>query len=678
MFHPFPAGRRARACTAGVLCLLCAAVRAQSALPTVVVTGNPLGASDIAQPSSVLAGDGLVLRRGSTLGETLDGLPGVSSTWFGPNANRPVIRGQDGDRIRVLNNAGASVDASGLSYDHAVPVDPLVVERVEVLRGPAALLYGGSAVGGVVNAIDNRIPRSAVTRPTGSVELRGGGAAGERGAGALVEAGGGGFAVHADAFGRRTDDLRVPSYDRPVDGGGSERSRRVVNSGSRAEGGAFGGSMVWDHGYLGASLDTYRNRYGVVAEDDVTIGMQRDKFALAGEVRGLGGPLRALRARLQHTDYEHREIEGTGEVGTTFGSRGSELRVEAEHRAVPLAGTSLRGVFGVQVEGARASALGEEAFVPNARTRQAALFALEELAVGATRWIVGARVERTRIASDGDAPGATDPRFGAPQSRSFGTGSASLGAVHDLSAQWQFSGSLAYTERAPTYYELYANGLHIATAAFERSDAALAKEKGANVDLAVQWKEGSQRVKLGAWASRFSNYVALLRSGEPDVVDDGEAFPLYAYGGVPARLHGVELEGQWRVLHGAQALDLDGKLDWQRATNRASGEPLPRIAPLRVTLGATLAAGDWKARAEVVHAARQSRVPADDTATGSHTLVHLSASRGLRLGQSEALLFARLTNVGNTLAYNAATIASVRALSPLSGRALSAGLQVAF
>ncbi|MET0210601.1 MAG: TonB-dependent receptor plug domain-containing protein, partial [Burkholderiaceae bacterium] len=241
-----------------------------STLPPVVVTGNPLASDGIATPSSVLAGDGLVLRRGSSLGDTLDGLPGVSSSYFGPNANRPVIRGQDGDRIRVLNNAGATLDASALSFDHAVPLDPLVVQRIEVLRGPAALLYGGSAVGGVVNAIDNRIPTAPIGGVGGAVELRGGGASGERSASGLIETGGSGFALHADAFQRRTDDLRVPDFDRPVDGGGFERRDRIVNSASDAKGGALGGSMVWDHGYLGLAADTYRNDYGTVAEEDVT------------------------------------------------------------------------------------------------------------------------------------------------------------------------------------------------------------------------------------------------------------------------------------------------------------------------------------------------------------------------------------------------------------------------
>lgn len=314
---------------------------ARQKLETVIVTGNPLGSSEVATPSSVLSGNGLVLRRGSSLGETLDGLPGVSSSYFGPNANRPVIRGQDGDRLRVLSNSGASLDASSLSFDHAVPIDPLVVERIEVLRGPAALLYGGSAVGGVVNAIDNRIPKARLDGLSGALETRFGGAANERAVSALVETGGSGFALHADAFGRKTDDLRVPAFDRPLADGSTERRTRVVNSASRAHGGAVGASLVGDHGYLGTSVDTFRNDSGIVAEDDITIQMRRDRFALAGELRVPDGFITALRGQAASTDYQHQEVDGDGAVGTTFKIRGSDTRV------VPLLGTGRGGLRAV-------------------------------------------------------------------------------------------------------------------------------------------------------------------------------------------------------------------------------------------------------------------------------------------------------------------------------------------
>ena len=654
---------------------------AATRLAPVVVTGNPLRSPEITSPSSVLSGDGLVLRRGSTLGETLDGLPGVSSSYFGPNANRPVIRGQDGDRIRVLGNGGASLDASSLSFDHAVPIDPMVVERIEVLRGPAALLYGGSAVGGVVNAIDNRIPRAAVGAPTGAAELRFGGAAAERGGGALIEAGGAGFALHADAFVRRTKDLSVPAFDRPVDGG-TERRKSIVNSASRAEGGALGGSMVWDRGFLGASADSYRNTYGIVAEEAVIIKMKRDKLALAGELRDMAGPIRTVRGQLQSTDYQHQEIEGTGAVGTTFNNKGIDSRIELEHAPLALPIGPLRGVLGLQTERARFSALGEEAFVPSTKTTQGALFVLEELALDGpvpTRLSIGGRLERTRVESAGDDAAVVVPKFGAAASRSFGTRSAALGAVASLSPQWQLSGNMAYTERAPTYAELYANGVHIATAAFERGNVDMRKEKGANVDVALQWKQDDTRVKASVFASRFANYIVLAATGEPDFLTDvGELLPVYAFTGVPASLSGLEVEGQWRALDGPQRIDLDGKLDLTRGSNRSTGEPLPRIAPMRATLGLNWGQDSWTARAEVVHAAAQSRVPADDVPTASYTLLNLSTSYALKLGGASGLLFAKLTNVGNRLAYNAGSISTVRNLSPLPGRGLMAGLRVNF
>ncbi|HSV68561.1 MAG TPA: TonB-dependent receptor [Methylibium sp.] len=672
---------RSRYFASGVLLhALCtsAALAQTTTLEPVRVTGNPLGSDGPGTPASVLAGPELLLRRTSSLGETLNGLPGVSAGGFGPNASRPVIRGLDGDRVRMLNNAGATLDASALSFDHAVPLDPLAIERVEVLRGPAALLYGGSAIGGVVNVIDNRIPDAPVEGPGGAVELRGGGAARERGASALLETGGTGIALHADAFGRRTDDLRVPAFDRPAESG-SERRRRIVNSASEAEGGALGGSLLWDRGHLGVAVDTYRNDYGIVAEDDVTIRMRRDKLALAGEWRRPDGPLRTLRGRLQFTDYEHREVEGDGAVGTTFRNRGRDARVEFVH--APLG--ALEGVVGLQAEDAEFEALGKEAFVPGSSTRQLALFAHEELALeGVSQLSFGARVERSRIASDGDAAG-TEPRFGAPQRRRFTAGSVALGGIKDLAGWlgrgWSASANLAYTERAPTHYELYADGLHIATAAYERGDPALRKERGRNLDLALEWKDGPSRLRAGVFASRYAHYIALLPSGEADVEDGGEFFPVYAFRGVKAGLSGIELEAARRVFDGTSGtLDLDAQLDAVRATNRRTGEPLPRIPPRRVKLGASWAHGGWTLHGDIVRAAAQDRVPDDDLPTAGYTLVNLSASKRFALGGSEALAFLRIDNLGDELAYNAGSIATVRWLAPLPGRSVVAGLRVSF
>ena len=652
---------------------------AQQKPETVVITGNPMGGGEVATPSSVLSGSELVLRRGSSLGETLDGLPGVSSSYFGPNANRPVIRGQDGDRIRILSNAGAALDASSLSFDHAVAIDPLVVERIEVLRGPAALLYGGSAVGGVVNAIDNRIPKAPIHAVSGALETRLGGAASERAVSALVEAGGSGFALHADAFMRNTADLEVPAYDRPLQGGGSERRTRIVNSASRAQGGAVGSSLVWDHGYLGASVDTYRNDYGIVAEDDITIQMRRDKLALAGELRSPGGPITTLRAQMASTDYLHQEIKSDGAVGTTFKTRGTDGRVEAVHRAVLLGAGRLEGTVGMQFETSRFSALGEEAFVPSTRTRQSAAFVLERWTFGGgSHFSAGLRAERVQVHSEGDMNDA-DPQFGPAQERSFSPRSASLGAVLSLGPQWQLTSNWSYTERAPTSYELYANGVHAATSAYERGDPLQAKERGRNLDLALGWRGGANRVKVGVFDSRFANYIALTATGEPDFVGDaGGSFPVFAFRGVRARLYGLEADATWRVLEGPRIIDLDSKLDLVRGNNDDTGEPLPRLAPRRATVGVNFVQGAWTVRAEVQHASAQKRVPATDLPTASWTRVNLSASHALAVGEREVLLFAKLQNVTNKLAYSASTTRTVRSLAPLPARGLTVGLRLAF
>ncbi len=649
----------------------------------VIVTGNPLRDTDIAAPSSVLTGTALVLRRGSSLGETLDGLPGVSSTYFGPNANRPVARGQDGDRVRVLSNAGASFDASSLSFDHAVPIDPLVVERVEVLRGPAALQFGGSAVGGVVNTIDNRIPKAPLLGVSGATELRLGGAAGERSASALFETGGNGFVLHADAFGRSTENTRVPAFDRPLPGGSSEQRRQIANSASRASGGALGGSWVTPQGYLGASLDSYRSTYGIVAEEDITIQMRRDKFSLAGELRLNSGFISSLRAQAANSDYQHQEVAGDGSVGTVFKNRGADARAEAVHRAVTLGWGQLEGVVGLQLEASRFSALGEEAFVPETQTRQAAVFVMERWSWGRAeglngKFSAGLRVEQAGVRSSGDSDAAL-PQFGPAQERRFAPRSGSFAAVLNLGPWWQVSASHSTTQRAPTHYELFANGVHAATGAYERGDPGQALERGRHADLGLGWQRGPHHFKLAVFDSRFSNYLLLAATGEPDFLDaTGAGLPVFNFRGVQARLYGVEAEAQFQIASGRTDIDLDFKLDTVKGLNQTRGEALPRLAPSRFTVGLTWKHGAWTTRAEAQRASAQTHVPSTDQATPGWTRLNLSTSLALNWGGYGVLLFAKLQNATNVLAYSANTVGNLRNLAPLPGRSLSGGMRLNF
>lgn len=646
-------------------------------LEPVVVTGNPLRSSELAVPVSTLSGDELVLRRGSSLADTLAGQPGLSATWFGPNANRPVIRGLDGERVRMLSNAGASFDASSLSFDHAVPIDPLVVERIEVLRGPAALQYGGSAIGGVVNAIDNRIPKAPLEGIGGAAELRIGGAASERGGAALLETGNGRWALHADAFGRETDDLRVPRFTPLEDGTPLAPSERVRNSASRAKGGALGASFTDAKGYLGLAVDRYDNRYGIVAEPDVTIRMQRDHLALAGEWRDLGGPLRTVRAQFGRTVYEHLEIEGSGEVGTVFSTRGNEARIEAEHAAWG----PLRGVIGVQFDDSDFAALGEEAFVPSTTTRRHGVFVLEETAWALGTLSAGLRLERARVDSKGDADPA-EPQFGPPAQRRFAPRSVSIANLWPFAPQWSLATSLSRSERAPTSFELYANGVHAATGAYERGDPTLGVERGRNLEVALRWAAEGSELRIGAFETRFSRFISLAATGaDVDVIDeDGnvESVPEYVFRAVRARLRGIEAQAKHRLPLAGWSLDLGAQLDLLRADDLDRGEPLPRIAPARVRLSADASRGPWTLSASLEHVQRQARVPATDTATPGHSLLDLGLSRRFAVGERDALAFVKLSNAGDALAFNATTIASVRELSPLPGRAIKAGLRVEF
>jgi iron complex outermembrane recepter protein len=647
---------------------------------TIVITGNPLRAENPAAAATSLGGDELVLRRSASLGDTLDGLPGVSATRFGPGASRPVIRGLDGERIKVLANSGATLDASALSFDHAVPIEPLLAERIEVLRGPAALLYGGNAIGGVVNVLDNRVPRRPAEALSGATELRWDGGSTGRAAAALLEGGGGRWAWHADLALRDAGEQRVPRFVPVADGEPLPPSERVRNSDNRAQSGAVGASVFFAEGRIGAAFDRQRNAYGVVAEPDVRIDMHRNQLRADGEWTPKATAIQALRAQALLSEYEHREIEGSGEVGTVFRHRGAEWRGELVHRRFgPLVGT-----VGVQAERARFSALGEEAFVPSTETERQGLFVLEELSFGPSTTGIGLRQERVRVSSRGDADPA-EPRFGEPASRRFAPTSLSLSQRFALGAGWALAGNLSRNQRAPSAAELFANGVHAATGTYERGDPTLGSERGSAWELALEHKGTAGNTRLAIWSARFGRYLGLIDSGlvvdeTGDAVPAGtpDAVPLFRFEAVRARLRGFEAQWEQRFTLPGWVLHARASADRTVADDLTHGEPLPRIAPSRLRAGVTLERAGWQLRLDLTRLARQSRVPATDTPTAGATLADLALAWRTRLGGQDSLLWLRLGNVGNKLAGNAATFESVRQLSPLPGRALSAGLRLAF
>ena len=642
-----------------------------------VITANPLGSQQTAAPSTVLEGDDLTLQQQGSLGETLNKQPGVSSSYFGPGASRPIIRGLDGDRIRLLRNGVGALDASSLSYDHAVPLDPVNVDRIEIVRGPAALLYGGSAIGGVVNTFDNRIPTAAIEGIHGAGELRYGGADTTRSSAGKLEAGNGTFALHLDANSRQFNDLKIPGYARsrhaPPSEDGDGKKGRLGNSDGRQDGGAIGGSYTWDDGYAGLSYSNYDSNYGSPAEEDVRIRMKQDHYAFASELRNLDGPFSALKFDAGYTDYEHREIEG-GETGTIFKNKGYEARVEARHQ--PLG--PLNGVIGTQVSRSEFSALGEEAFVPQTDTDSAALFILEELqATERLKLSLGGRLEHTRV--DPDSKG--NERFSqADSSNSFTAGSLSSGAVYTLTPIWSVAATLGYTERAPTFYELYANGAHVATGTYEVGDANLSKEKAVSSDLALRFDNGTHKGSVGVFYSHFSNYIGLLGSGRT-LNDEGEedagGMPEYTYSGVRARFAGIEAQDHWKLgesAYGKFALELSG--DYTRAKNLDNGEALPRIAPLRLNSGLLWELDRWQARIDVEHAASQRRVPDNESGTDGYTTLGASAGYHFDIGSSQWLAFVKGENLTNQTVRYASSI--LRDIAPAQGRSIEVGLRTTF
>jgi len=644
-----------------------------------VITGNPLGSDQLASPTTVLEGDDLTLQQKGSLGETLGKQPGVSSSYFGPGASRPIIRGQDGDRIRILRNGVGALDASSLSYDHAVPLDPVNVDRIEIVRGPAALLYGGSAIGGVVNTFDNRIPTEAIEGIHGAGELRYGGADTTRSSAGKLEAGNGTFALHIDANAREFNDLKIPGYAKTADqrarddDEGGDRKHRLGNSDGRQDGGSVGGSYTWDDGYAGVSYSNYDSNYGSPAEQDVRIRMQQEHYAFASEIRNLSGPFTSVKVDAGYTDYKHVEIED-GVAGTTFKNKGYEARVEARHQPIG----QVNGVVGAQVTQGEFSALGEEAFVPKTDTDAAALFILEELqATDRLKLSLGGRIEHTNV--DPDAAG--NERFvAADKSSDFTAGSISSGAVYTLTPIWSLAATLGYTERAPTFYELYANGAHVATGTYELGDANLSKEKAVSSDLALRFDNGTHKGSVGVFYSHFSNYIGLLGTGRTlndDGQDDPNGIPEFKYSGVRARFTGFEAQDHWKLgesRYGSFALELSG--DYTRATNLDTGEALPRIAPLRLNSGLLWELNKWQARIDVEHAASQGRVPDNETGTSGYTTLGASAGYHFDVGASKWLAFVNAENLTNQTVRYASSI--LRDIAPAEGRSIQVGLRTTF
>ena len=641
-------------------------------LPPVVVTANPLGSAlfDLVSPVSVLSGKELSFRQESTLGETLSKLPGISSTYFGPNASRPVIRGLDGDRVRIMQNGIGMLDVSALSPDHATAVDPLVVDRIEVVRGPAALMYGGAAVGGVVNTLDNRIPQFPINGYTGRVEPRIGGAANERSGAAVLEAGNGMVALHADIASRQTDDLRIPGFarsnrQRVLDDSTVEQTQgRLINSSLSSDSGALGAALTLDNGYLGLSYSDFKANYGTVVEPDVRVNMNSKRLGVAGEVRELDTFVQGVKFKYGYTDYLHNELE-KGAIATTFKNKGYETRIDATHAKLG----PFTGAFGVQLSNVDFAALGEEAFLPKVNTDAKALFIYEEAVFGDVKLTAGGRNEHTTVESAGDSP--TTTRFGPAQARKFSASSGALGALYTFNQNIGLAANFSHTQRVPTYAELFANGRHVATGQFEVGDTTLSKEKSNGADLQLRWRSGLHSASISGFYTRFQNYIALINSGQ-----EQEELTEALFRAVKAEFYGFEAEGKFRVYEKNGNLDFNLRGDYVRAKNSDTGEPLPRISPMRLGMGLDYQLGKFSAKLDVTHSFEQDRVAANELPTGGYTLTNTMLNYRFKTPKVNWDAYIKGNNLFNQEAR--AHTSFLKELAPLPGRGFLMGVRANF
>lgn len=633
-------------------------------LATVPVTGNPLGVSsdELVVPISILSGRELSLKRESTLGDTLNGIPGVSATSFGPNSSRPVIRGLDAERVRIMQNGIGILDASSLSFDHAVSLDPLVIEQIEVIRGPAALLYGGSAVGGVVNAIDHRIPTEKLEGIAGRAEASVGGADSQNNLAGVVDIGNGKIAVHADAYTRKTSDLDIPGFavssrKNRVDGTTRDNRGRLVNSNASSEGGALGASLTFDDGYAGISYSGFRNNYGTVADPAVRADMQSDRWDFGSEIRELGNVIERIKFKLAHTDYQHQEIE-SGAVGTTFKNRGLEGSFEAGHASIG----NMKGVLGVQFQNSNFEALGDEAFVPSVNTQSKALYIYEELPLDQLKLSFGGRIEHVAL----NAGAFKDD---SAKNNSFNPASYAFGGLYTFNSNWSLATNLSHNERAPSYFELYANGAHLATGQYEIGNPNFDKERSNGVDAQMRWKDGKNSFNFGAYYTRFSSFLGLLGTGD---IDAESELPIAQFSSFAATFKGLEADGRFNI---ADNLDLTLRGDYVRATNRDSGDPLPRIAPLRLGGGLHYQKNSFGARMDVLHAFKQDRTSENELVTDSYT--NLSAIVTYKLPTKLGLeVYAKANNLLDQEIREHTSF--LKDIAPQAGRSLLLGLRADF
>jgi iron complex outermembrane receptor protein len=664
---------------------------AHHSVDQIIVTAKPLARTveELAQPVSVLHGHELTNKQSTSIGETVSQEPGVSSTYFGPISSRPVIRGQFGERVRVLTNGLDSLDASAFSEDHQVTAESLLAQRIEIVRGPAALLYGSGAAGGLVNVVDTRFVQEPLQKPfNGGLALGADTASGIRDGAVRAQFGSGSLAFSADYFYRSTDDIEIPGFAESralreleeAEGGleeGEEEAFGVVeNTNSETRGGALGVSFLSDNGFVGVSFSGFDSEYGIpghaheeeapplpgepAEEEFVRIDLEQTRMDLAGEYDIEGSFLRGVRFRAAMNDYEHTELEGE-ETGTIYDVQGIDSRIELRHARLG----AMEGALGIQYRDEQFDAVGDEAFLPQADTTSVSLFLFEEIELSDT-WVLqgSARYEDQSISGSA-----------LPEDYDEGAFGASIGAVWRAAEDIRVSANLSLSERHPTVTELYADGAHVAADRYERGSVTLGngildKETSTNLDLTLHGDTGRWEWTITGFVNSVDDYI-LLRPTALEL----DGFQVFDFDQADVKFTGIEAEATVEVL------DKDDRhmhvrlfTDFVNAEEDVTGDNLPRIPPQRLGLGLH---GGWKsldATIDAIFADDQDDVVANELPTEGYTL--LNASLSYTFADSGVLLFLRGSNLlDEDIRQHTSPL---KDLVPLPGRSLHFGLRYEF
>ncbi|QDD62845.1 TonB-dependent receptor [Herbaspirillum seropedicae] len=640
---------------------------AQPALQPIVVTATPFGSQEDVQvltPAKVIAGDELRNKLGNSLGETLSSELGVSASAFGAGASRPIIRGMEGPRVMILQNGMGVSDVSTVSNDHAVATEAATARQIEILRGPAALLYGSGAIGGLVNVVNERIPTELVGKPTGTVEGRYGTVDGEKNTSFSLDTSAGQIGLHLDGNYRDTSDYKIPGNARQGDG--STASGRLPNSFTHESSVGLGASYVSNWGYVGVSAATLDDHYGIPTSELSFIDLHQNRYDIDTVVNQPFAGIEKLRVRLGYTDYTHIEKQRDGTPDTVFSNRAVQTRWELTH--APLAGW--HGTFGVQTEQSNYSALsaatGAAELTPPTRSTSFAGFLVEERQFGQVLASAGLRGESVSRRPDAGRQG-----------RDFTLLSWSTGALWTFQPGYGLGLTYSLAQRAPTVEELYSNGPHESTSTFDIGSSQLKKETSHNIELSLQKTEGLVRWKGNLFRNKVNNYIYGRTNGQVDdsgAADPNGEFTQRFWSQADATIRGAEAE----VSYNWNGEGMSGRLfaDTSRGTLDNLGNiPLQPATRYGVELG--YKTGPWASGMKVLRAQRQDRLASFETyATPSYTQVDANLSYTQKLNGVKLTWFALARNLLNQDIRLSTSV--LRETVPMGGRNFIVGARTSF